>query len=69
VKVPGSGTAGTGYQLGPTLRAAAGIFNCPTGKGGKAAGKFGEKSTSTQLSQQFAPGLNTGTAAGGRTAW
>lgn len=56
----GSGTAGRGYQIGPTLHATAGIFNCPMGRGGKEAGRVGEKSASTQLSQQFMPELKTG---------
>lgn len=60
LKMIGSGTAGRGYQIGPTLHATAGIFNCPMGRGGKEAGRFGEKSASTQLNQQFMPELKTG---------
>lgn len=56
----GIGIAGRGYQTWPTLHATAGIFNCLMGRGGKEARRFGEKSASTQLSQQFMPELKAG---------
>lgn len=59
LKTIGSGIAGRGYQIGPTLHGTAGIYNCPMGRGGKKAGSLG-KSASAQLSHQFMPELKTG---------
>lgn len=49
--------------------AAAGIFNSPVGRGGKAGGRFGERRASTQLSQRFVPELKPGNYSWRENGW